>query len=183
LVCNAVCNFPTFSGGLRLTPISWFSATSCVGLELRPLPSTGVTRLQRNYEPLRDPSRPSLSLTGVCLKVSTLRRSGFPCCLDLGVPTCRRHYPGSPLGPDHASDGLFHPFSLSPATAAFPLLVRDRRPHWTFRGLVDVHALYPGAPGSARRAAMRPVCLEGSDGFVTSTAAPIATGWSDPLAR
>src|SRR5271165_1289894 len=28
----------------------------------------------------------------------------------------------------------------------------------------------------------RPVCLEGSDGFVTSTAAPIATGWSDPVA-
>jgi hypothetical protein len=28
----------------------------------------------------------------------------------------------------------------------------------------------------------RPVCLEGSDGFVTSIAAPIATGWSDPVA-
>ena len=25
------------------------------------------------------------------------------------------------------------------------------------------------------------LCLEGSDGFVTSAAAPIATGWSDPL--
>ncbi len=29
---------------------------------------------------------------------------------------------------------------------------------------------------------MRPVYLEGFDGFVTSTAAPIATGWSDLLA-
>ena len=29
---------------------------------------------------------------------------------------------------------------------------------------------------------MRPVYLEGSDGFVTSTAAPIATGRSDPVA-
>lgn len=29
---------------------------------------------------------------------------------------------------------------------------------------------------------MRPVCPEGSDGFVSSTAAPIATGWSDPVA-
>jgi len=29
----------------------------------------------------------------------------------------------------------------------------------------------------------RPVCLEGSDGFVTSIAAPIATGWSDRVAR
>jgi hypothetical protein len=29
---------------------------------------------------------------------------------------------------------------------------------------------------------MRPIFLEGFDGFVTSTAAPIATGWSDPVA-
>ncbi len=29
----------------------------------------------------------------------------------------------------------------------------------------------------------RHICLEGSDGFVTSTAAPIAPGWSDPVAR
>ncbi len=27
------------------------------------------------------------------------------------------------------------------------------------------------------------MCLEGSDGFVTSTAAPIASGWSDPVGR
>jgi hypothetical protein len=30
-----------------------------------------------------------------------------------------------------------------------------------------------------RRTAVRYVCLEGSDGFVTSAAAPIASGWSD----
>ena len=70
-------------------------------------------------------------------------------------------------------------FPSSPATAAFPLLVQGRRPHWTFRGLLDVHSRY-GL--SARRVAMRPVSLEGFDGFVTSTAAPIATGWSDPVA-
>src|SRR6266446_9322 len=33
-------------------------------LELRSLPSTGVTRLPRYYEPLRHPRAPSLSLTG-----------------------------------------------------------------------------------------------------------------------
>jgi hypothetical protein len=32
---------------------------------------------------------------------------------------------------------------------------------------------------TTRRTAFRYVCLEGSDGFVTSTAAPIASGWSD----
>ena len=60
-----------------------------------------------------------------------------------------------------------------------PFPVQGRRPHWSFRGLLDVHACY-GL--SARRAAKRPVCLEGSDGCVPSTAAPIATGWSDPVA-
>src|SRR5436309_12064651 len=52
-----------------------------------------------------------------------------------------------------------------------------RLPHRTFRGLLDVHSRY-GLP--ARRATVMARCLEGSGGFVTSTAAPIATGWSDP---
>ncbi len=59
-------------------PISRLSATSCVGLELRPLASTGITRLRRYYGPLRYPKRPSLSLTGVWLKGSTPSPLGFP---------------------------------------------------------------------------------------------------------
>ena len=35
----------------------------------------------------------------------------------------------------------------------------------------------PGSPSTKRH-----ICLEGSDGFVTSTATPIATGWGDPVA-
>ena len=57
---------------------------------------------------------------------------------------------------------------------------QGRRPHWTFRGLLNVHSRY-GL--STRCTAMRYICLEGSGGFVTSTAASIATGWSDPDAR
>jgi hypothetical protein len=60
-------------------PISRSLTASCVGLELRPLPSTGITRLQRYYEPLRRPSAPGLSLTGVRLIILITRR-GFPCC-------------------------------------------------------------------------------------------------------
>ena len=30
----------------------------------------------------------------------------------------------------------------SPAAAAFPILVQGRRPHWSFRGLLDVHSRY-----------------------------------------
>ena len=99
--------------------------------------------------------------------------------LDLPVPTCRRHYPGGPLSSDRSWDGLFQPFPFIPSDGGLPFPSARSAPHWSFRGLLDVHSRY-GL--SARRAAMRPVCLEGSDGFVTSTAAPIATGWSDPVA-
>src|ERR1700736_259300 len=41
-------------------PISRSLTTCCVCLELRPLPSTGITRLHRYCEPLRHPSAPGL---------------------------------------------------------------------------------------------------------------------------
>jgi hypothetical protein len=161
-------------------PISRLSATSCVGLEPRPLPSTGVTRLRRYYGPLRYPSRPSLSLAGVWLRGSAPSPIGFPVLRWISMyrhavvitPVARWVL----IARGTVYSNRFH---SSPATAAFPILLRGRRPHWSFRGLLDVHSRY-GL--SARRAAKRPVCLEGSDGFVTSAAAPIATGWSDPVA-
>src|SRR5260370_15517793 len=45
-----------------LSPLSLSVVASCVRLQLRPLPSTGVTRLRQYYEPLRHPSQPGLSL-------------------------------------------------------------------------------------------------------------------------
>ncbi len=45
-----------------LSPISPSFVASGVRLQLRPLPSTGVTRFHRYYEPLRHPKRPGLSL-------------------------------------------------------------------------------------------------------------------------
>ena len=58
-------------------PISRSLTASCVGLELRPLPSPGITRLQRYYEPLRHPSAPGLSLAGVRL-ICSCRARGTP---------------------------------------------------------------------------------------------------------
>jgi hypothetical protein len=69
--------------------------------------------------------------------------------LHLHVPACRRHYPGGPLGSDCSWFGLFQPRPSSPATAAFPMLVQGRRPHWTFRGLLDVHCALSACGGSA----------------------------------
>src|SRR5882724_9626462 len=64
------------------------SFTYCVCLELRSLPSTGVTRLPRYYEPLRHPRAPSLSLTGFRLVIAD-HALGLPVFRALFF-TCRR---------------------------------------------------------------------------------------------
>ncbi len=69
---------------------------------------------------------------------------------------------------------------LFSTTAAFPNCLMGRLPRTTFRGLQRSHDIIRRG-GLARHTAKRRVFLEGFGGFVTSTAAPIATGWSDPL--
>jgi hypothetical protein len=90
-------------------PISRSLTASCVGLELRP--STGITRLPRYYEPLRYPSAPGLSLTGVRLIIPD-HALGLPVLRALSLCTCCRHYPGA------AAERL--PRSSHPAVSAFP---------------------------------------------------------------
>ncbi len=75
-----------------------------------------------------------LSLTGVRLGSRT-RRWGFPCCVqspwaDMPSPLPRW---------DHRR-GCCR--SLKPVTAAFPILLPGRLPHYGFRGLLGVHACY-----------------------------------------
>ena len=92
-------------------PISRSFTTYCVCLELRSLPSTGVTRLQRYYEPLRHPRAPSLSLAGVRLVIAD-HALGLPVFRASSLCTCRRHYPGAASGRIAL---LIHP-----AVSAFP---------------------------------------------------------------
>src|ERR1700726_1475989 len=92
-------------------PISRSLTTSCVCLELRPLPSPGVTRLQRYYGPLRHPSAPSLSLAGVRLIIPD-HALGLPVLRALSWCTCCRHYPGAAAG--------CLPRSSHPTVSAFP---------------------------------------------------------------
>src|SRR5271165_1469454 len=116
-------------------PISRLSVTSCVGLEPRPLPSPGVTRGQRYYGPLRHPGGnpacgvgPGLSLAGRPHEWGSPRVEGHApsplgvsrVALDLHVPTCRRHYPGGPLGSDRSWGGLFQPFPFIPSDGGLP---------------------------------------------------------------
>ena len=92
-------------------PISRSFTTYCACLELRSLPSTGVTRLPRYYEPLRHPRAPSLSLTGLWLVIAD-HALGLPVLRALSLCTCCRQYPGAAAGRN--------PRSSHPAIAAFP---------------------------------------------------------------
>ena len=161
-------------------PISRLSAACCVDLELRPLPSTGVTRRPRYYGPIRHPRRPGLSLTGVRLRVTRPHRLGFPVLRWISmyrhavVITPVARWVGSLVGRCIPTVSLL--------ASGFGL------PHPSAR---SAHTLVVSRP-ARRSLALRPACsphgqkprvyLEGSDGFVTSTAAPIATGRSEPVA-
>src|SRR6202008_3695804 len=92
-------------------PISRSLTTCCVCLELRSLPSTSVTRLQRYYEPLRHPRAPGLSLAGVRLVIAD-HAMGLPVLRTLSLCTCRRQYPGVAAGRTLRS--------TRPAVSAFP---------------------------------------------------------------
>jgi hypothetical protein len=92
-------------------PISRSFTTCCVRLELKSLPSTGVIRLHRYYEPLRHPRAPGLSLAGVRLVIA-VHALGLPVLRAFSLCTCCRHYPGAATGRILRSS--------TPAISAFP---------------------------------------------------------------
>ena len=143
-------------------------STYCVDLELRPLPSTGITRLPRYYEPLRHPKAPGLSLAGVRLIIPD-HAKGLPVLRAFSLCTCCRHYPGAADGRRLRS--IAQPYQPSPVR-------RPGRPaRFPFRGLLGVHLRC----GLHTRAGHLFVTLlpEGFGHFVTSMTAPVASGWSE----
>src|SRR6516165_5748306 len=112
-------------------PISRSLTTSCVCLEPRPLPSAGITRLHRYYEPLRHPSAPDLSLTGVRL-IFPDHALGLPVLRALSLWTCRRQYPGAAAGRN--------PRSSHPPYQPSPIRRSGRPAHRPFRDLLGVHS-------------------------------------------
>ena len=97
-------------------------------------------------------------------------RWDFPCCAWSPLRTCRRQYPGRSNGT--CSLVQFH--SLRPSHE----LWAGRLLHHYFRGLLSVHSRYSL---HARRVALATLCTRGFSSLVTSTAALIATGWSEPV--
>ena len=98
-----------FSG---LSPISLSVVASRLRLQLRLLPSIGVTRLHRYFEPLRHPSQPGPSLTScqwihAAITAGTSRVAPGPLCLHAVANT--------PAGPMETCSLIrFHRLRLSP---------------------------------------------------------------------
>src|SRR2546427_8305258 len=112
-------------------PISRSVTTYCVCPELRPLPSTGITRLQRYYEPLRHPRAPGLSLAGFRLVVAPTTPWGFPCCVRFPCVHAAATTPAQRLGVVLRS--FTQPYQPSPKGSS------GRPAHCPFRGLLGVH--------------------------------------------
>ena len=128
----------------------WSCTASCAGLELRSLPSTGITRLRRYYGPLRHPARPDSDPRGP----SVGGHAPPPCgasrvALDLHVHACRRHYHGGAGG--HVA--------RTPIGVSLPSVPKVGLRISIFRGLLSVHSRY-GL--HARQVAMRPSTSEAS---------------------
>ena len=156
-------------GVIRLIANLPFVVASCVRLQLRPLPSAGVTRLRQYYEPLRHPSQPSLSLTScqlirIAITAGTSRVAYGPLCLHAvahtpaGLMEFVRSYDSINFGLPSNRDGS------APA-------LRFSRP--AQRSLTLRPACSPSR--------LATLCTRGFSSLVASTAALIATGWSEPV--
>ena len=111
--------------------------------EVRVLSSTGITRLQQSYDPVRLPSVPP--------PVATLRPlpspvTGLP---RLPEPPFRRAVLTTPADRAGARVDCF------PAHAAFPKWPEGRHPHCHFRGLLKLHSRY--GPSDRSVALRRPL--------------------------
>ena len=113
----------TFVNHRTLTPLK-------AQLEVRVLPSTGITRLPRYYGPLRRPNGPPTFLPTLESPPSV---PGLP---QLPRPPCLHAIPNTPADRTAALVGYF------PIPAAFPVFQAGRRPRLHFRGLLRIHSRY-----------------------------------------
>src|SRR5467141_2863940 len=140
----------------------------CVCLELRSLPSTGITQLHRYYEPLRHPQGAWPVPRGLPVGRRSDHAVGLTVLRTLSLCTCCRHYPGAASG---------RIVSLSnPAVSAFP----ERVVRVGLRiVLFEVCSAFTRvAACTLALSPIRDTHSEGFSHFVSSIAAPVASGWS-----
>ena len=145
-----------------LSPCQTLSLVGCS------LPSTGVTRLPRYYEPLRHPRAPGLSLTGLRLVVDD-RALGLPVFRALSLCTCCRHYPG-------AASGRITSL-ISSRCSSLPR--KGCRVGLHIVLFEDCSAFTHVAACTLARSPIRDPLTRGFRHFVASMPAPVASGWSD----
>jgi hypothetical protein len=141
----------------------------CVRLQLRPLPSTGITRLHRYYKPLRHPKRPGLSLAS-CQLIQPQSPLGLPV-----LPSVPFAYMPSPLPPAGWRKLFAHtlpPHRPSPS---------PRRVGSCILNFEACSAFTHVTACTLAESPLRPSSTGGFSSFVTSTAAPIATGRNEPV--
>jgi hypothetical protein len=98
-----------------------------------------------------------------------LHRWDFPCCAWPPLPACLAN----------TRQVTWNLFARAiPSASAFPRLGAGRPLRCPFRGLLGVHSRY-GL--HARQVAFVTLCTRGFSSLVASTAALIATGWSEPV--
>jgi hypothetical protein len=121
--------------------------------EVRAIPSVGVTRLHRHYDPFRIPRRaaPRVSRT---LEFASTRPGPLP----HSPRSLSLHaVPITPVDPYRCTCRFF------PVGAAFPVIQAGRHPRFHFRGLLRLHARYglqgrsTTQGGLCHRASTRPV--------------------------
>jgi len=148
-------------GTRPVTALGVFKSTP----EVRALCSTGITRHQRSYDPVRLPPGPPPK---VDVEAATLIPNGSPPITRSTMRTCRAHYPGG--------SKRVHVSIASPSHAAFPDLWAGRHPHCPFRGLLRLHSRY--GP-HARSTAQGGLCHGASTRPVTRPRRPSATSSID----
>jgi hypothetical protein len=138
-----------------------------VAWAMRQRPSTSVTRIHRYCEPLRHPTTPGLSLSGIRLVIPD-HAMGLPVLRTLSLCTCRRHYPG-------AASGLF--FARPPSRVSLPR--KGCRVGLRIVRFEACLAFTHVAACTLARSPIRDPLSEGFSHFVASMTAPVASGWSD----
>ena len=163
---DTVCSDGSWSQTVldRLSPIHRPSPSSANAPEVRVLPSTGVTRPQQYYDPVRIPLTPPPKAT---LRPLPSCQTGLP---RLPEPPFQRAVPTTPA--DRMGAGV----DCFPIHAAFPVIQAGRHPHHHFRGLLRLHSRY--GP-SDRSTAQGGLCHEASARPVTRPSRSSATGSID----
>ena len=145
-------------------------ATSCVCLERGSLCSAGIARrssLLRTHPP---PQRARPVPRGIPVGWS---RTSHP----MGLPVLPRSPYARMLPPIPRWNRWVYVSLTSPAIAAFPAETSGRLPHCPFSG--PAQRFTARCSLRARGVTYVTLSIEGFSRFVTSTTAPIATGWSE----